>query len=209
MWRRLPWITLALAGGAWVVFRLGWEPALQFDRAALARGEFWRLLSGHLCHFGREHLSWDLAVFVGCGAMLEPGPRRSLLALLGVAAIAVSAAVWGLQPHLVVYRGLSGVDSALFAALATRIGREGLLRRHLPSVFLAAAALIGFAAKSACELLAGETVFVVASHFEPVPLAHLVGAATGAGWAWQQPTGCHRRATATGRARSATEAAPD
>jgi hypothetical protein len=52
------------------------------------------------------------------GAWLESASRWNLVALLVVSAAVISAAVWFLAPDLSSYRGLSGVDSALAAAVA-------------------------------------------------------------------------------------------
>lgn len=37
---------------------------LQYDRQAIADGQLWRVVTGHLVHIGLEHLAWDAAVFL-------------------------------------------------------------------------------------------------------------------------------------------------
>ena len=38
---------------------------LQYDRAALATGEWWRLVTGHLVHLGWDHLALNVAGLIG------------------------------------------------------------------------------------------------------------------------------------------------
>jgi rhomboid family GlyGly-CTERM serine protease len=180
---RIPWITLGLAGLACLVQA---SPALtaacQFDRAAVARGELWRMFAGHLAHFGADHLLWDVAALLVLGTMGEARERRATFAgLLTGAALAISLAVWVWQPRFATYRGLSGLDSALFGLVCARLVGDGRRARHAFSVWLGALALGGFALKCGFELVAGETVFAAGGgeSYAPVPLAHLVGWAVG------------------------------
>jgi rhomboid family GlyGly-CTERM serine protease len=152
---------------------------LQFDRARVAAGELWRVVSGHWTHFSLDHLLWDLAAF----ALLfflswrESPPRT--VATLASSAILIPAAVWVALPEITTYRGLSGLDSALFAFLAITLARRERKRgnRLLSSLFVLT--LVGFVAKILFEMWTGSTVFVDATEFIPVPLAHAVGAVCG------------------------------
>lgn len=168
-------------------FLPGAAALLQFDRAALAAGEWWRLFTGHLVHFDASHATWDLAT-VALLTFLHPRltPRHWLL-LLGGAAFIISLAVWALQPQFEIYRGLSGLACALFGSAAVfryqhaRAERDGVLQIAIIALAL------GFAAKSGFEIVREETVFASAGAYAPVPLAHLIGAACGAGFALSQP----------------------
>jgi membrane associated rhomboid family serine protease len=51
---------------------------LEYDRAAVAAGEIWRLLTGHLTHWSFDHLFWDVLGLAIPG--LPPGARSSSLA---------------------------------------------------------------------------------------------------------------------------------
>ena len=178
--KRIPVLTLSLASLAIASHLLpaaaGW---LEFSRDALDRGALWRLATGHLTHFNAEHLQWDVVVFLLLGSIMECWCRRSFAAILGLAAIAVSLAVWLLQPQFATYRGLSGLDSALFGGLVGRLTIHGWRKRDPLSVLISVIALTGFGAKCAYEIATQSTVFVTTAGFTPVPLAHAVGAATG------------------------------
>jgi rhomboid family GlyGly-CTERM serine protease len=171
-----PGTSLALAGLAVLGFLVpGAEAWLEFDRTALAGGQLWRLLTGHWAHWSWEHLGWDVLAFAVLGGACERDSRGRFLACLGGSALAVSLAVWWGLPGMARYRGLSGVDSALFVLLAVSLmQRAGASRR----LMVGAWALVGFLAKLAWEGATGGALFV-GDGVGPVPLAHLAGASVG------------------------------
>lgn len=136
-------------------------------RPELAVSQPWRLLTCHLAHWSEQHLAWDLLVFLALAPLLPP---RRLLRLLPAAALLISLGVLLLRPDLAAYRGLSGLDSALFAALALDLAR----RKPWLDRALGFLALALFAAKIAAEMASGEAIFA-AGPFVPVPLAHVLG----------------------------------
>jgi rhomboid family GlyGly-CTERM serine protease len=167
---------LALGAGAVAAFLVpGAARWLEYDRAALAAGEVWRLLTGHLAHWSAAHLAWDVIAFVALGALCERLGRARFLACVGAAALAVSLAVWWAMPGLDRYRGLSGLDSALFVLLAVSLVRDGDSRRLLAG----AGGLAAFLVKLAWEGATGGALFVHDAGLAPVPLAHLAGALVG------------------------------
>ena len=178
---RLPTLTAALTALAVAFWAIpGAATTLQYDRTALAAGELWRAVTGHWTHWSTDHLTWDLLVFAVFGALLEHRSRRAFAAIVACSAVAISAAVWLGAPHLQFYRGLSGLDSAVFAAFFAQLLRDARRERSLLQAVVPALALLGFVGKSAYELATGATLFVAVSPvFAAVPLAHLVGAAVG------------------------------
>ena len=198
MLRRLPWLTLLLAATTLFVACSGpWTAAWEFNRAALAEGQLWRLLTGHFTHFNADHLRWDVLTFLLLGAVVEFRSRRQLAIGLASAGLTISVGIWWLQPQFANYRGLSGLDSALFALVACQL--IVYAQRHHDRLLLALGlgAGTGFFAKSAYELIAGQPVFAPTSpDFSPMPLAHLLGALAGSiiGYAIRRPT-ARREAT--------------
>ncbi|HEX6885855.1 MAG TPA: rhombosortase [Planctomycetota bacterium] len=147
---------------------------LELVRGRVLASEPWRLASAHFVHYSLQHWLVDALAF---GALLLVcglrAPARTL-ATLALSAPAISLAVLAWVPGLERYRGLSGLDSALFGlALALE-----LRARRAPLVLVAGAL---FAAKVAFELATGTALFVDGSGqgFTPVPLAHAVGALVG------------------------------
>ncbi len=41
---------------------------LQYNRQAMAEGQWWRHLTGYVTHWNAEHLFWDVLVFIVLGA---------------------------------------------------------------------------------------------------------------------------------------------
>jgi len=126
-------------------------------------------------------LFWDLTTFGALGLLAERCGRTRFVLTTVVAAIAISAEVWVLRPDVATYRGLSGIDSALFMLVATGIVRDARVRRSTATTILAIAAIAAFGAKLAWELTTGTTLFVNVSSggFQSLPLAHAVGACVG------------------------------
>ncbi len=177
---RVPGVTLVLGALAVVVAlvpRL--EIGLQFDRLAIEHQEYWRLVTGHWTHASLEHLVWDVLSFLLLGALCERNCRRRFAITVGASVATISASVWIFQPDLAFYRGLSGLDSALFALLAVSMLREKITSRSRFGVVAIAALLAAFAAKVGYEFVSGTTLFVSHTGFVPVPLAHAVGGAVG------------------------------
>lgn len=179
--RRAPWLTLGLAALAAVVW---WMPAvttgLQLDRAGLGNGQWWRIATGHLTHWTPSHLIWDVIAFLFLGAIIERESRLALSLILAGGAIVISAAILVFCPALAQYRGLSGLDSALFAAVAISWIRRARVSRKWTGAIVPALALAGFVGKSIYEFATGSTLFVAPDPaFEPVPMAHLAGCAAG------------------------------
>lgn len=160
----------------------GASERLQFERSAVAAGEYWRLMTGHFTHWSAEHLAWDLLVFVVLGSIGEALDRRRFLTVLGAASLVIAAGLWIALPGVPTYRGLSGLDTALFTALAAgtlrSVSREA---GSLWSLVVVTLCILLFA-KMIFEMLADRAVFVdaAAAGFRPLPLAHVLGVAAGA-----------------------------
>jgi rhomboid family GlyGly-CTERM serine protease len=94
-----------------------WRPVLLYDHAAIAHGQWWRLWTGHLVHFGWPHFMADGGLFLILGFMLRTQGRLFPLVLLVLPAV-ISAAVYFFDPGMARYGGLSAVDLALLLFVA-------------------------------------------------------------------------------------------
>jgi rhomboid family GlyGly-CTERM serine protease len=179
--RRTPCASLFLSVAALILLLPAVVAPLQYDRAAIADGEVWRLFSGHWVHSSFDHFFWDVLAFGCLGAACELRDRRQFLVCVVVSAIAISLTIWLVLPEMSVYRGLSGIDSALFGLLFVELLRDGIRARRRDQVVFAAVCFLAFAFKISFELIAGRNVFVEASGFGwvGVPLAHIAGASVG------------------------------
>ena len=133
-------------------------------------GEVWRIVTCHFTHFTYEQLAWDALALTCLGVACERRNRGAYHATLLASVLLIPLAVLVFDPRIETYRGLSGIDSALFALLvvSTRNWFLGVL----------------FAAKIAFEVLTGGAVFV--GDIEVVPIAHVAGALIGAAFGVRQ-----------------------
>lgn len=158
------------------------QDALWFDRVALARGEWWRLWTGHWVHFSWTHAAWNLGVLLAAGTWLERRRPAALLLYTLVAAPLMSALLWLGEPQLAVYGGLS----ALATSVVTLLGLHQLRQPGAPRLLWAA--IVGLVLlKSSYDATQSTALFTV---YRPgvraSRLAHLSGVvvafALHAGW---------------------------
>jgi rhomboid family GlyGly-CTERM serine protease len=133
-------------------------------------GDAWRILTCHFTHFTYEQLAWDALAFTFLGVACERRNRGAYHATLLASIVLIPLAVLAFDPRIDTYRGLSGIDSALFAMLVVS-------RRN---VFLG----VLFAGKIAFEFFTGGGVFV--DDIVVVPVAHVAGAVAGAAFGVRQ-----------------------
>jgi rhomboid family GlyGly-CTERM serine protease len=134
-------------------------------------GPAWRIVTCHFTHFTYEQLAWDTLAFLVLGIACARRNRGAFQATLLASVLIVPIAVLAFAPNVATYRGLSGIDSALFALLLIMESRRS---------WIVAMCAIGFAMKLIFEMTTGATLFVPSSgRFEVVPVAHLAGAAVG------------------------------
>lgn len=146
---------------------------LRYDRAGIAQGEWWRLLSAHVAHLGISHGLMNLlalAILAGLFGDLLSG--RAWLAGTLVSAAAISMGLWWLEPQVGWYVGLSGVLHGLIVL--------GAIAMWLNGERLGLGLLVGVAAKLGWEQLVGPLPFTAAAAGGPVLVAsHLYGAGGG------------------------------
>src|ERR1700758_2795528 len=115
----LVWGAPAVLAALCIATMLGGQPwmlALQYDRSAIAAGQWWRLLSCNFVHLGFWHLAFNLASLVLL-VLLCPERLPAWAWLLRVLALGLgmSLGLYYLSPQLPTYVGLSGMVYGLFA----------------------------------------------------------------------------------------------
>ena len=118
---RPPWFFLAVAAAALVVqWRPEWRETLIYDRAALAHGEWWRIWTGQIVHFGWSHFIADGGLLLIIGVTLgREFPRDSWVGLVLMPPVICAVLFW-LDPSMQRYAGLSAVNLGLLLLLAAR-----------------------------------------------------------------------------------------
>lgn len=179
--REPPWLTIALAGSMAVLYAaLG--PAPQgwvYDRAAIAGGEWWRLLSGHWLHADAGHLGWNLAALLLLGTLVERQDRGLLLACVLLGGLAVNITLLWALPGMTHYCGLSGVLNTLLLPVLAGLRRPA----GNGPLWLMVGLSLG---KILVELTGGAALFTDTS-WASVPEAHLAGWLAGllpGAWIW-------------------------
>lgn len=138
-----------------------------------------QLLSCHLTHWSWEHLFWDLGMFAVVGRLCEKATPRAYYVALLSSGLCIPAGVMLSNPEIDVYRGLSGIDTALFALLASRAMLRGWARSERSSVVTFGCLLGLLWCKIGFEFYSGSVLFVQQPNFLPLPMAHAVGAILG------------------------------
>jgi len=149
--------------------------ALQYQRDAVNAGQWWRFATASFVHWSWDQVMWDGIAFVVLALIAARLWRVRFFVAFVVSAIAIPLFVHFFVRGVDTYRGLSGVDSALFALVAIRIGGQA------KAPVLHWICFVAFASKIAFEMFSGSTMFVreLAPGVASLPVAHLVGAAIG------------------------------
>ena len=165
-------LMLHLTPAAAPIFELAWkEPNHLLS---------YRVISCHALHWSWNHLSWDLLMFTMLGAICEFTDRFKYLVYLVLSAVLIPNVVAACHPDLSIYRGLSGLDSGLFAMLAIDRVFESKRRKDQAGVVVFSICLICLVIKIVSETCYGGNLFVSDFSFVPVPVSHLTGAVVGA-----------------------------
>ncbi len=167
-------LVVALVCAVAVAFGDDGREVLRYDRAAIAGGEYWRLLSGHIVHLGFRHLLLNLAglllVWLLVGRLYST--RRWIL-VAAICVLMMDAGFWFADAGMRWYVGLSGMLHGLLLAGAIR----GI--RTLPGESLVICAVI--VAKLVYEQVAGPLPGSEAAAGGAVVVnSHLYGAIGGA-----------------------------
>ena len=118
-------------------------------------------------------------MFLVLGTLCERVCRTTFLACVAVSAVSIPLAAGLALPQMHYYRGLSGLDSALFVLLAVQLIRMNWSSDRAMAA-TAAFGLGAFVLKTVYECVTGSIIFVQPeSTFTPVPLAHIVGGTIG------------------------------
>ncbi len=131
----------------------------------------YRCFTAHFVHFTPVHFFYDAVVFLLLGWQVCREEKREFLPLILFSSFVISLCVWIGCRELYCYRGLSGIDCALFGWVAMR---------HLPRKRgIVLVLLAGFCLKTVWECATGMALFAGDDGFEAVPEAHLAGCLCG------------------------------
>jgi len=152
---------------------------MEFHTSVDFHDQVLQTLGCHLLHWTTEHLFWDLSMFVILGAICERFNRTTYVVSLIASAALIPPIAAFFHPAIETYRGLSGIDSALFGLAVVTMGLESLRKGDRTGSLIQFGLLAAMVFKIGHELLTGNTLFVASDSFAPVPVAHIVGVIVG------------------------------
>ena len=108
-------ITAVLSAITILVFLIpGAEALIEFPARQNSLLVLYQIFGCHLLHWSLEHLFWDLGMFMLVGGLCERICRTEFVWTLGISAVLIPPIVAVFHPEMNSYRGLSGIDTALF-----------------------------------------------------------------------------------------------
>lgn len=181
--RRLPPVFLGLAVVALVVqLNPAWRDGLIYERTAIAGGEFWRLWTGHLVHFGWPHFIVDTGLFLILGWMLERKHPRLTYSSLLLMPLFISGVLFVFDAGMERYAGLSALNLGLLLVVALQGWQRDWRDWFWPAV------LVIYVAEIVFEIMSGGSGGGMIAFDDPdvkvATSAHIAGAvyALGAWW---------------------------
>jgi len=113
----VPAVLIALLAGLLWWGGPGVTEMLRFERAAIAGGEYWRLVSGHFVHLSGAHAALNVAGVVLVWLLVGQAFRWRGWVLVSLAVLlSINAGLWWWSPQLSWYVGLSGLLHGWLAA---------------------------------------------------------------------------------------------
>ncbi len=144
--------------------------ALIYDRAALFKGEIWRLFTSHLVHFTPLHLFYNLIAFGIAGWIIEYRGYQHFVPLCLLMAFFISVSLMVMKPGMIYYGGLSGLASGAIYYLAL-LG----LRESPPWRLVCILTLFFVPIKILLELEMNQSLFAYSEPFTIMPISHIIG----------------------------------
>ena len=140
------------------------------------------LLTGNLTHWNTEHAFWDVLMFLVLGVMMEGDGRLRFSLLCLTAALGVSLTTLFGRADVQLYRGLSGINTALFVYLACSLLFRAWQRRRWGETLVPLGLFAGFMARLIYEATTGAGIFVNTSRagFTVLAITHVAGTLIGA-----------------------------
>ena len=159
----------------------GLESFLEFQFADSSLSNAQVVVGCNWLHWSASHLFWDLLMFYVVGRLCELSDRKAFISVILLSAPLIPLAILIACPQLGSYRGLSGIDTALFALLGTSRLQESIRKQDYIGFLVYGLLLVAMFLKILYETITGDVLFADKSTFTPVALAHLTGSLVGIG----------------------------
>lgn len=164
---------IALITACTLLFATITNQQLSFDRAMIADGEVWRLITGNLAHTNLWHLLINLAgLCITYGLFRDHLGQANLPILMLLLWLAVGLGIWWWCPNTGWYMGLSGSLYGLFVWGAVQDIHRG---RTISGCLLLSAVVLKLVIDSAFADTTTSILIDARVHIE----SHIIGAASG------------------------------
>lgn len=128
----LPYLCLVGLAGLLYLSPAFIQTALEYDRNALAQGQIWRVISGHLIHSNFYHLLMNLIGLILIMFIYAPLSQRLALGWQWLLlSLSTSASLWLFSSDISVYVGMSGVLHGILCFGAILDLRQGFRTGYL------------------------------------------------------------------------------
>ena len=155
-------------------------PIFEYNRGAILNGEFWRLITGHFPHVTFEQFFWDVLLFAAAAGWCEINYRKVFYWVTGCSIVATSLGILLFEPQMFLYRGLSGINYALFILGSGMLLFDQNLNEAKGLKLLLAGIITAFFFVSIYEIFWSNIGLSLATEeMQPVPLVHLIGCSIG------------------------------
>jgi rhomboid family GlyGly-CTERM serine protease len=117
-----------------IQFNRPWRDFLVYNRFAIENGEFWRIWTGQLVHFGWAQFVADSGLFVILGFLIaRERPWIGRFTLIAMPIVIAGTLYWW-DPTMVRYAGLSAINLGLLVFLACKGWQRNWFDWFWPSV---------------------------------------------------------------------------
>ena len=143
-----------------------------YDRAAILKGELWRLVTSHFVHFNNIHLTYNLLAFCIIGWIIESKSYRYFKFLCLLMACAISIVMLIFKSDMSYFGGLSGIVCGAIAYFSLQCLHEQTSWRTIPIL-----TIIFLFVKVGLEIYQHGSILPYwgMNDFVPIPLSHITG----------------------------------
>jgi len=167
-----------IAGAVIFIFNFKFlSELLEFNRIFFPN-EWWRLITAHYTHWNVEHLIYDTGMFILFGFLTLKINEKIFYIILFLVPLFASLIILIFKPYMMCYRGISGIDTALFTFTVLFFALKSLKNNEYKTFLFCFLAISALTLKTFYESLTG-SAFFVSSGFTLEPFTHLTGIVVG------------------------------
>ncbi len=146
---------------------------LQYQRELIKTGSFLTFFTGHFIHWDFSHLFWDLMIFIIFGEIICSENKKMFLVLVLSSTIIISLTVFYINSDILLYRGLSGIDTVLCSYVGISMICDYRKNRLFP--LMGISILLFLFGKYGIECITENAIFAKSDNYIILHSVHLIG----------------------------------